>query len=86
VRERNRLQLHLVAGALDERRGLVDRVGELNLLAGRVIVEVASAIANEITDDERHLDRVTTEARLIAADDERLRASRRGATGEGPAA
>ena len=66
----DRLELHLVAGALDERGRLIDRVRELNFLTGRVVEEPAAAIAHEVADDERHFDRVATEARLIAADDD----------------
>src|SRR5262245_52254149 len=61
----DRFKLHLMAGPLDEGGGLVDRVRELHLLAGDVVVEPAPAIADEIADDKRHLDRVATEARLI---------------------
>ncbi|MFT3697690.1 MAG: hypothetical protein QM831_31415 [Kofleriaceae bacterium] len=66
----NRLELHLMAGALDEGRCLIDRVRELNLLTGRVVVELTAAIANQIANDERHLDRIAAESRLIATDDD----------------
>src|SRR5262249_13103996 len=64
----DRLELHLMASALDERRGLIDGVREQDFLTGGVIEQPATAIAHEIADDECHLDRVATEARLIAAD------------------
>lgn len=57
-------------GALDERRRLINRVRELNFLSCRVIEQPAAAIAHEVANDERHLDRIATEARLIAADDD----------------
>ncbi|HTR54766.1 MAG TPA: hypothetical protein VMJ10_28945 [Kofleriaceae bacterium] len=65
----NGLELHLVPGALDERGRLVDGVREHDLLAARVVEEPARAIAHEVAHDERDLDRVTAEARLVAAHD-----------------
>jgi hypothetical protein len=66
----NRFELHLMAGALDKRGRLIDRVGERDLLSARVIEQAATAIADQVTDDERDLDCIATEARLIATDDD----------------
>ncbi|HEY6174284.1 MAG TPA: hypothetical protein VIX73_07560 [Kofleriaceae bacterium] len=65
----NRLELHLMASALNERGGLIDRIGELHLLTGHVVIESASTITDQIADDKSHLDRVAAQTRLIAADD-----------------
>ena len=59
-----------MASARDERGRLVDRVREVHFLTGRVIEEPAAAIANEVAYDEGYFDRITTEARLITADDD----------------
>ena len=66
-------EFHLMPGALDaldEGGHLVDRVLEQNLLPGRVIEQAASTVADKLSDDQRHLERIATEPRLIAAHDD----------------
>jgi hypothetical protein len=58
-----------MARALDEGSGLIDRIRELNLLPCHIVVEPASAIANQIADDKRDLESIATKARLIATYD-----------------
>ena len=64
----DRLKLHLVADATDERRRGINRVRERNLLSGRVVHQARAAISNQLPDRERHFQRVPTQARLIPAE------------------
>ncbi|MEJ7598520.1 MAG: hypothetical protein WKG01_11470 [Kofleriaceae bacterium] len=59
-----------MAGALDERGCLIDRVREQDLLTARVVVQATATIAHEVANHERHLDRIATEPGLISTEDD----------------
>jgi hypothetical protein len=59
-----------VADAADERSGRIDRVRERDLLPRRAVHEADAVISNQLPDRERNLQRVSTQPRLITAEND----------------
>jgi hypothetical protein len=58
-----------MAGALDERGRLIDRICEQHLLTSCVVKETATTITDKVAYDECYLDRVASKPRLVATHD-----------------